>query len=252
MAVTIEVLPDDSLAEGVARAFATIAATAIRERGEFVVALSGGSTPRAMYAALAAEPFRSSVDWRQVRVCWSDERCVPPEHESSNYRMARESLLDHVPLPGRNIHRIRGEDDPVAAAAEYERLLRSMFHAPAGPPTAMPGRRFDLVLLGLGTDGHTASLFPGAESTSESSQWVRAEYIPAVSAWRVTLTPIVIAAAAEVMFLVSGPAKAEIVRDVIEGAHRPSHLPAQLIMSSAERVRWLLDTSAAQALRPAR
>ena len=246
----LEVLPTAALAaQAAARRFVAAANDAIRSRGEFVVALSGGSTPRSMYARLAAEPDASGVNWSRVQVLWGDERCVPPDHAASNYRMAREALLDHVSIPAANVHRIRGEDDPGEAATVYERVIRGVLRTPLGPPRDAPGARIDLVLLGLGEDGHTASLFPSALAVHDSPCWVRAEYVQAVSAWRVTLTTITFNAAAEVAFLVTGVAKAPILRQVLEGPWRPYQLPAQLIAPTAGRVRWFVDAPAAAALR---
>jgi 6-phosphogluconolactonase len=246
----LEVLPTAALAaEAAARRFVSVASDAIRSRGEFVVALSGGSTPGSMYARLAAEPLASSLDWSRVQVLWGDERCVPPDHEASNYRMACEALLDRVPVPEANVHRIRGEDDPAEAATGYERVMRGVLRTPTGPPRDTPGARIDLVLLGLGEDGHTASLFPGGAVAHDSPVWVRAAYVPAVSAWRVTLTPVIINAAAEVLILVSGGAKAAILRKVLEGPRRPHELPAQLIAPAAGRLLWFLDAPAAAELR---
>jgi 6-phosphogluconolactonase len=242
----LEVLPDAQLlADAAAHRFVVAANAAIQRRGEFTVALSGGSTPRSVYTRLATEPLVSSLDWSRVHVLWGDERCVPPEHEASNYRMARETLLDHVPVPEANIHRIRGEDDPVGAAMAYERVLRTVLRTPSGPPRIAPGARLDLVLLGLGSDGHTASLFPGAASLRATEEWVAAEFNHEVSMWRVTLTPTVINAAAETAFVVSGAGKAAIVRMVLEGPNRPHELPAQLIAPTAGRLVWLLDAPAA-------
>jgi len=226
----------EALAEDAAHRFAQAANDAVRSRGQFVVALSGGATPRSLYARLAAPPYRSGVPWSLVRVLWSDERCVPPDDAASNYRMAREALLDHVPVPAAHVHRIRGEDVPSLAAQAYERTLR----------TVLRGARIDLVLLGLGADGHTASLFPDAVADGEA--WVAARYHAAESMWRVTLTPTVINAAAEVMFLVSGQAKAGVVRRVLEGPRRPRELPAQLIAPVGGRMVWLLDAAAARDL----
>ena len=249
MGFELEVLPTASLvAEAAARRFVAIANHAMRSRGEFVVALSGGSTPRSLYERLAAEPGVSNVDWSRVQVLWGDERCVPPNHAASNYRMAREALLDHVPIQAANVHRIRGEDDPATAATAYERVIRRVLRTPMGPPRGPPAPRIDLVLLGLGLDGHTASLFPGAAAVHDSPSWVKAEHAQAVSAWRVTLTPVIINAAAVVAFVVTGGAKAAIVRDVLEGPRRPHELPAQLIAPTAGRVRWFVDASAAAAL----
>jgi len=245
----LAVLPDaHRLADAAAHRFVSAANAAIQARGEFTVALSGGSTPRQVYARLATEPFVSGLDWSRVHILWGDERCVPPEHESSNYRMARETLLDHVPVPGANIHRIRGEDDPAEAAATYERVLRTVLRTPSGPPRTDAAFRLDLVLLGLGEDGHTASLFPGAGSLRATAEWVAAEYVHEVSMWRVTLTATVINAAAEVAFIVSGERKAAIVRKVLDGPYSPHELPAQLIAPTAGRRVWLLDAAAAAEL----
>jgi 6-phosphogluconolactonase len=249
MVFELEVLPDESLlVDAAAHRFVVVANTAIESRGKFIVALSGGSTPRRVYAQLAAEPCVSSLDWSRVHILWGDERCVPPDHESSNYRMARETLLDHVPVLETNVHRIKGEDDPAEAALAYERVLRAVLRTPIGPPRAAPGSRIDFVLLGLGNDGHTASLFPGKASLHAKARWVVADYIHAVPMWRVTLTASVMNAAAEVAFLVSGDAKAAIVREVLEGPKRPQELPAQLIAPTTGRMTWLLDAPAAAEL----
>lgn len=246
MSTHIEVLPDPQrLADAVAHRFVSAANAAIEARGSFMVSLSGGSTPRSVYERLAAVPCASRVDWSRVHILWGDERCVPPDHESSNYRMARESLLDHVPVPVANVHRIRGEDDPAEAALAYERVLRELLRTPSGLPRATPGFRLDLVLLGLGEDGHTASLFPGSASLQVHDRWVVANYGRAVSMWRVSLTAAVINAAAEVAFVVSGDAKAAIVRQVLEGPTQPDQLPAQLIRPAGGTLLWFLDAAAA-------
>lgn len=210
-----------------------------------MVALSGGVTPRGLYERLAAPPYVSTVPWSLVQVLWGDERCVAPDQAASNYRMTREALLDHVPIPAEHVHRIRGEDIPTEAALAYERTLRAVLRTPQGPPRDTPGARIDLVLLGLGDDGHTASLFPGASEVADGEPWVAARYHVAGALWRVTLTPVLINAAAEVLFLVSGEAKAAIVRRVLEGPRRPQELPAQLIAPAGGRLLWLLDAAAA-------
>ena len=233
------VLPTaEALAEDAAQRFARAASDAVQEHGEFVVALSGGATPRGLYARLAAPTYASTVPWSRVQVLWGDERCVAPDQAASNYRMAREALLDHVSIRAENVHRIRGEDEPVAAAKAYERTLR----------TVLRGAPIDLVLLGLGDDGHTASLFPGAVDVPDGEAWVVARYHVAASQWRVTLTPVLINAAAEILFLVSGEGKAAIVHRVLEGPRRPQELPAQLITPAGGRVLWLLDAAAARGL----
>jgi 6-phosphogluconolactonase len=164
--------------------------------------------------------------------------------------MARETLLDHVPLRPANIHRIRGEDDPAAAAERYERELRAAFDTPTGPPRNAPGARFDLVLLGLGANGHTASLFPHLQAVRERTRWVMAENVPELQAWRITLTPELLNGAAEVLFLVAGGEKAAILRRVLYGAREPDDLPAQVISPADGRVRWLVDAAAAAELPP--
>jgi len=215
------------------------------------VALAGGSTPRATYALLATEEFAARVDWPRVHVFWGDERCVPPDHPGSNYRMAREALLDHVPLPARNVHPIHGEISPEEAAADYERTLRAFFAWNSGGRGSRDGApipRFDLVLLGMGENGHTASLFPSTAALHEQTRWVVAHYVENLEAWRVTLTPIVINAAANVTFIVSGAGKAERLQQVLRGPCRPDLLPAQLIRPTDGRLVWVVDAAAAALL----
>ncbi len=238
----------EALAEAAAQSFARAASDAVQSHGEFVVALSGGATPRGLYTRLAASPYVSTVPWSRVQVLWGDERCVAPDQAASNYRMAREALLDHVPIHAENVHRMHGEDVPAVAAPAYERTVRTVLRTPRGPPREVPGARIDLVLLGLGDDGHTASLFPGAVDVPDGEAWVVARYHAAASQWRVTLTPVLINAAAEILFLVSGEGKAAIVHRVLEGPRRPQELPAQLIAPADGRVRWLLDAAAARDL----
>jgi 6-phosphogluconolactonase len=242
----VAVLPTrEALTQSAARRFVAAAEEAIEASGRFAVALSGGSTPQGVYALLATDPYASRVDWSRVHVFWGDERCVPPEDPASNYRMAREALLDHVPLAESNVHRISGESDPAEAASAYERELRELFGSPTGPPRLTPGARFDLVLLGMGKDGHTASLFPGSKAVRETSRWVMAEQIAEVPMTRVTLTPVVINAAAEILFLVSGREKAAMLHRVLEGPFRADALPAQAIAPAAGRLGWLADAEAA-------
>ncbi|HEX6202232.1 MAG TPA: 6-phosphogluconolactonase [Thermoanaerobaculia bacterium] len=235
----------EALIESAARRFVAAAAEAIEASGRFVVALSGGSTPQGLYALLATDAYASRVDWSRVHVLWGDERCVPPDDPASNYRMARLALLDHVPLAAGNVHRIAGESDPAEAASAYERELRRLFGCPTGPPPLAPGARFDLVLLGLGEDGHTASLFPGSKAVRETGRWAIAERVAGVPRTRVTLTPPVINAAAEVLFLVSGREKAAMLHRALDGPWRRHALPAQAIVPAAGRLRWLADAEAA-------
>ena len=219
-----------------AERFALAADRAIAATGKFAVSLAGGSTPERLYRLLATEPYRSRIGWPRVQVFWGDERCVPPDHAASNYGMSRRALLDSVALLPENIHRIRGEDPPHAAADAYEANLRSRCPAPVGC--------FDLVLLGLGRDGHTASLFPGSGAVQERSRWVCAVSAP-VPPSRITLTPVILAAAREVIFLVTGSEKATALNLALHGPERPVQPPAQAVTSRNENVRWLVDTLAA-------
>lgn len=244
---TIRVLPDPpALARAVAGHVVGRATTAIAARGRCLLALAGGSTPQAAYRALASDAFRHQIDWSRLHVVWGDERCVPPDDPRSNYRVAREALLDRVPLPPENIHRIPGEADPNQAAAIYEERLRGLLGTGGGKAT--PGAGLDLVLLGMGRDGHTASLFPGNAAVRESVRWVAADFVEVVGMWRVTLTPVVINAARHVSFVVSGTAKAERLHEVLEEPRTPDRLPAQAIQPARGHLTWLIDQAAATRL----
>jgi 6-phosphogluconolactonase len=245
----VQTYPDaENLTRAAAEHFLTLAGAAIAARGRFAVAFSGGSTPRATYALLATPELAAQVDWSCVHVFWGDERCVPPDHPDSNYRMAREALLDHVPIPAQNVHRIRGEVEPEEAAAEYERTLRTFFSPVPEERRAEPEQsapHFDLVLLGMGGDGHAASLFPGSAALHERMRWVVAYYVDKLQAWRVTLTPVAINAAAQVTFIVSGVGKAKRLQQVLVGPYQPDVLPAQIVRPDGGRLLWLVDAAAA-------
>ena len=237
----VEVFPDErELVHTEAERIVALARDAARVRGRCFVALSGGSTPRPLYELLASQGFASRIDWSRLHLFWGDERCVPPDHPDSNYRMTRAALLDHVPLPPSNVHRIRGEDPPDRAAMDYERLLHEFF---LGDP---PLRTFDLVLLGMGRDGHTASIFPGTAATTEARRWAMAVHLEAPrDMWRVTLTNVVINAAADVTFLVAGADKAPTLRQALEpGSSRGSPLPVQLVKPERGALRWMVDAAA--------
>jgi 6-phosphogluconolactonase len=220
------------LARAAAEHVVAQAAEATAARGRFFVALAGGSTPRATYTLLATGAFASRIDWPRVHVFWGDERCVPPNHADSNYRMAREALLDHVPIPAENIHRIAGELEPVQAAASYERELQAALGADG---------RLDLVLLGMGNDGHTASLFPSTAALEERKRWVVESYVDRLGAWRITLTFAAINAGRQVTFLVAGPSKAEPLARIRAG----EKLPAGLVQPVKGMLTWLVDRKAA-------
>lgn len=238
----IVVFPDQpALVEATAEHIARLAEAAIMARGRFSIGLSGGSTPRPVFQRLAAEPLRSRIAWQRVHVFWGDERTVPPDDPDSNYGMARDALLEHVPLPAANIYRMKGELDPAAAAEDYAAVLRTFFGADGLP-------RFDLLLQGMGADGHTASLFPGTAALHEQRAWVVANRVPKLDTWRLTLTVPVINAAANITFLVAGADKAPALRAVLEGDPQPDAYPSQRIQPVDGALRWYVDTAAAAQL----
>lgn len=241
----VRVFPDTTaLFAAAADEFTRAARDAVARHGRYYVALSGGSTPRGLYQLLASPAYHHQVDWAHTYVFWGDERCVPPTDAESNYRMARESLLFHVPVPHEHIFRMPGEDpDPVAAAAHYEQALRRGF---ALGPNERP--RFDLILLGMGPDGHTASLFPHTAALHISDRWVAANAVEKLRATRLTLTLPVLNNAAQVLFLVAGADKADALAAVLEGPRRPDDLPSQLIAPDHGDLLWLVDTAAAAKL----
>ena len=243
------VVPDaDALAREAASELSRRARAAVAGTGRFTVVLSGGSTPRRLYALLAdpSAPFRDEIPWGRIHVFWGDERHVPPDDPQSNYRMAREDLLSRVPIPAANVHRIQAErPDASDAARAYERELVGFF---ALPPGALP--RFDLVLLGMGPDGHTASLFPGSEALEVRDRLVVAPYVAKFGAYRITLTLPVFDAAACVIFLVSGADKADALR-AARDPHARDSPPSRRIQPSEGELLWLVDEAAAAGLRPA-
>ena len=241
----VTVYPDHlSLVDGAAAFIAGLAAESLAARGCFTIALSGGSTPRPIYARLAAADHAAHIDWGKVHVFFSDERCVPPDDAASNYRMAREALLDHVPLPPGNVHRVRGEEDPALAALAYAQDLLGVVRTSVIPT-------FDLICLGMGDDGHTASLFPGTAALREHESWVVAQYVAVARAWRVTLTATLINAARHILFLAEGAGKSETLWRVLAGPYQPDVLPAQLIQPISGEVHWLVDAAAAARIQSA-
>jgi 6-phosphogluconolactonase len=242
----------DALARTAAQQFVALAQRSIASHGHFSLALSGGSTPRDLYSRLVSAEFSTQVDWARVHFFWGDERAVPPDHPESNYRMAYEALLSHVNPPPENVHRILAEKQPAEAAREYEETLRLAFLPRTASGTSTRDSReyprFDLILLGLGANGHTASLFPHTGVLHESTRWVAAEYIDEVKMDRITLTAPAINAAENILFLVAGSDKAVTARAVLSGEYRPEELPAQLIRPADGQLVWLLDRDAASQL----
>lgn len=232
------------LMRATAEEIALAAHQAVSDHGRFTWALAGGSTPRTVYELLPSDFYRARMPWSAIQFFWGDERHVPPDHPDSNYRMAREAMLDRVPVPAENVHRVPAElPDAQRAAAEYEATLRAVF---ALAPGELP--RFDLILLGLGKEGHTASLFPGGDAVRERERLVVAPWVEAQQTFRITLTPPVLSHARRTMFLVSGEEKAEALHAVLEGPREPEVYPAQIVEGNRW---WMVDRAAARLLKTA-
>jgi 6-phosphogluconolactonase len=246
MTADVRVFADmPALCRAAADELVRIAGEAAQASGSFSVALSGGSTPRGLYALLAGdEALRGAVPWSKTHIFWGDERHVPPENSESNFRMVTEKLLSKVSIPPGNVHRILGEEpDAGRAAAAYEEELRRHFRL---GPGELP--RFDLVLLGLGPEAHTASLFPGTPALDETTRLAVPTWVGKLDSERITLTAPVFNAAANVLFLVAGDDKALALKAVLEGPFEPHQLPAQLIRLSSGRLAFLVDAAAARLL----
>jgi 6-phosphogluconolactonase len=231
----------EALSYAAAELFAAEAQQAVQARGRFSVALSGGETPRRTYELLAQEPFRDLVPWQNTHIFWGDERYVPANDLRSNARMAHQALLDHVPIPQHQVHPMICHGSPQEAAANYEALLRVFFAT--GPP------RFDLLLLGLGENGHTASLFPRTSVLKEQQRWVGEVFVAEEGLHRLTLTAPVINQAARVVFLVSGSGKAHILRRAVAETQDSSDIPARIIKPTDGELLWLVDRDAASLLK---
>ncbi len=235
----------EAVSRTAAEEFVRLAREATAARGRFTVALSGGSTPRRLYQLLAEAPFREQVDWPRVEFFWGDERSVPPDHKDSNYRTAKEALLSKLAVPPGRVHRMQAErSDRDSAAREYQEESARVFGvSPEGEPPA-----FDLVLLGMGPDGHTASLFPGTAALQETKRWVVANHVPQMNTDRLTMTAPILNRAAQVLFLVAGGDKAERLAEVLDGPADVERLPSQLLRGARGRVVWLVDEAAARRL----
>lgn len=231
----------EEVAHAAADYFAATALSSISSEGRFSVALAGGSTPLRTYRLLASEEYRNRLPWSKVHIFFGDERSVPPTHADSNYRAAKEAMISLLPIPAPNIHRMLGEGDAVANASLYEGELQTFFDGAPWP-------RFNLVLLGMGDDGHTASLFPGTEALIEARAWVVANWVEKLKTYRITLTAPAINHAANIIFLVAGASKAQRLPEVLRGAPNPLRLPSQLIQPLAGSLVWLVDKTAAEHL----
>lgn len=248
MTTNVVVVGDEhQLAATAAEIVASAMRTAVSSAGVFRLALAGGSTPRLVHGVLAGEPRYRALPWSQTEVFWGDERTVPPDHPDSNYHMALDTLLSKVPIDPSRVFRIPADDpDPHRAATRYEHVVRAAFNV---QPPVWP--RFDLILLGVGADGHTASLFPSSAALLERERIVVAAWAEALATWRVTMTVPAINAAAQVTFLVSGAAKAAAVAAALEPPPGSTPPPAALVQPADGRVTWVLDAPAARFLRSA-
>lgn len=242
----VRILPDaPSLFQAAAAEFASQALASVKASGRFTVALSGGSTPKSFFSLLAKND-RDRLPWNKLFFFWGDERHVPPDHPESNYRMAFEALLSKVPVPAGNIFRVPAENPDANRAAEaYDQTLRNFFQTPAG---TFP--RFDLILLGMGPDGHTASLFPQTKALQEKSRLVVANWVEKFKTDRITLTLPVINHAAAVMFVVSGQDKAATLKEILEGTQPPDLYPSKLIHPVTGALIWLVDNAASALSKP--
>lgn len=237
----IRIFPDfETLSLEAAALFVQQAQFSVDHRGRFCVALSGGHTPERLYEILAGTAFLHEIPWDRTHIFWGDERCVPADDKKNNALMARQTLLDHVPLPRNQIHPILCHKRPAKSAQQYHDLLYDFFSG--GPPA------FDLILLGLGENGHTASLFPYDELLKDQNAWTSSVYVKEQDMYRVTLMPAVINQARLVVFLVSGESKASVLKEVLTGPSDPFRLPAQLIRPDSGELVWLADSTAAARL----
>jgi 6-phosphogluconolactonase len=233
----------EELTEATAVFILTAAKHAVDARGRFVISLSGGHTPEQLYALLAKPPFHDEMPWCQTFVFWGDERCVPSTDKQNNANMARTLLLDHIDIPPSNVHPIPVDLPPLEAAKEYEQAIRNLFGEQAP--------RFDLILLGLGENGHTASLFPNTDVLSEHSHIVKEVHVAELKMFRITMTADLINQAHNIMFLVEGEGKAEILKTVLSDAYLPEKYPAQLIKPINGNLYWFIDHTAAMLLNDA-
>jgi 6-phosphogluconolactonase len=241
----IEIFPDSAaIAKRASELFIESAKAAIADHGVFNVALSGGSTPKALNNLLAAEPLRSQINWANLKIFFGDERHAGPTDPDSNYRMTTETLLSKAPLKPAQVHRIMGEyPEAEKAALEYEQVLRTQFNLSAGQPP-----RFDLMFLGMGDEGHTLSLFPGTKALHDGGRLVMHNWVGKLYTDRITCTAPVANNSAMVVFMIGGAAKAPALKAVLEGPHEPEQLPSQLIAPTNGQLFFLLDTAASAML----
>jgi 6-phosphogluconolactonase len=241
----------DELSQAVAKWMADCIAATLKRSDRFTIALSGGSTPKLLHKILAAAPYKDQIDWSKLHIFWGDERDVPFEDSRNNAKMAYDTLLNFVPVPPSQIHVMRTDIPPEQSAAEYEKILHEYFDVPAGAASAgsVVANSFDLVLLGMGDDGHTLSLFPGTEAVHEETAWAIAYYLKAQDMYRITLTKAIVNKAARVAFLTTGAGKAHALKEVLHGAYNPDLYPSQEIKPVAGELHWFVDEAAAADLK---
>jgi 6-phosphogluconolactonase len=238
----IEVLSDlEALSHRAALLFVGASRSSITTKKRFAVTISGGSTPRRLYTLLGSLPYRDQVDWQHVHFFWADERCVPKDHEESNFRTVFDTLLSKVPIPEGNLYRIKGEEDPDKAARDYEENIKKFFVMSRIP-------MFDLVILGMGEDGHTASLFPGSKLLKETIRLVVPVYLSKPTRNRITLTFPILNNAAQILFLVAGRSKAAILSEILVDREKRKQFPAGLVNPVHGFMTWLIDQEAAEKL----
>ena len=241
--MNIAIYPDiDVLSHEAAQYIVRIATASVKSHGRFTIALSGGTTPRKLYGLLGSEPYRSQIDWTLVHIFWSDERCVPPDSEESNYHLAHEVLLSKISIPAVQVHRMPADmPDRNAASQEYTNEMRRVFGTDGIP-------NFDLMQLGMGPEGHTASLFPHQAALHEQQRLVVPVSVPKPPPDRLTFTPPLLNAARNVLFLVTGSDKADALHAVLEDPYNPDEYPAQIVRPPNGEVTWMVDTAAAAKL----
>jgi 6-phosphogluconolactonase len=237
------------LSVAAAKWIAGLIAETLKVRDRFTIALSGGSTPKLLHKILAAPPYKDQIDWSKMHIFWGDERAVPFEDDRNNAKMAYDTLLNFVPVPPSQIHVMRTDIGPEESAAEYEKILHQYFDAaPTGTPVTLPNS-FDLVLLGMGDDGHTLSLFPGTAIVHEEKAWAKAFFLAAQDMYRITLTKTITNRAAHIAFLTTGTGKAHALKEVLKGAYNPDLYPSQEIKPVNGELHWFVDEAAAAGLK---
>ncbi len=234
---------NDELSVAVAEWMVDYIAATLKKKNRFTLVLSGGGTPQKLNTLLATSPYKEKIDWSKLHIFWGDERFVPYTDERNNAKMAFDTLLDHVPVPATQIHRMRTDITPEASALEYEKILEAYF-----PPAVPPAPTFDLVLLGMGDDGHTLSLFPGTHAMHIEDTLTTSLFLKQQNMYRVTLTAPIVNKASCVAFLATGAGKAPALQQVIEGDYKPDVYPSQVIKPIPGELHWFVDEAAAALL----